>query len=85
MARSIDTIQTIPITGRIVASVVTMSVAVVLLTVALVHRITRFQFSFAVTTIKQTLCIVTFFVADAVGKHVPASDRRRAITPWIDA
>lgn len=76
-------VQAVPIAGGIVASIVAKAISVVLLTVAVKNWITRWQLTFAVSSIIQTIGIVTLFIAEPIVKHFPTVDHSCAISPRI--
>lgn len=54
-----------------------------LLAVKIKRWVAGVQFSFAVTTVEQALGCVAFFIADAIGKYLPAVDVCCAVLPRL--
>lgn len=56
-----------------------------LLTVRVVHRITRLELLLAIASIEQALSIVTILITDSILEHLPAVDASSAVQPRIDS
>lgn len=77
-------VETVPVTLGVVAAVVTVPVGVMFSAVGVVNWIARRQSFLAITPVKETLGVVTNFIALVVHEDIPAVDRRGAVLPGVD-